>query len=412
MNRRILIMTSAMVFLACFPTQQTAYGARLQFGDLAVIPGITLVGEYDDNIYLGNGDNNDAEKEQSDYIAHIKPAVALDYKLPARGTLTAGYEGDFAYYDDNDENDWKRHQGTLNLNYLAPSGLILGADNRYVNTEDPYSSENEYRLGVAQVERWDYTLKTKLGWDFSDQFRILGYYNFYKQLYDDDVDFSQDYKSNEVGAGTELRLAPMTWGFIRYHYGERDYLSHPGQYNVTDSNDADHDWHRVNTGVTWDATAKLSGEVNFGYQWRTYDNDADPDGRGYDDKNTWIASTFVAFKASPVATLSSSVTRALRDEGADTNDYFTDTGVGLTLVYVFREKTTFSVGGSYARHDYNEPSNKEREDDNYKAKLGVDYLIQDWISVGAGYQYWEKDSNYSAEGFEDNRAWGKVTLVY
>jgi len=405
-------MTVILVLLAHGANSTTAQGAKLQFGDLAIVPGLSLSAEHDDNIYLGNGDNTREEQETSDWIMHVIPSISLDFKLPDRGTLAAGYMADLAYYDDNDDNDWKRHVATLLLDYTAPGGIILGVDNEFVHTEDPYSSENEFALGVPQVKRWYDDLNTKVGYDFSDQFKLLGYYNFYKQNYDDEIDFSQDYKSDEFGAGAAIRLFPQTWGFLRYHYGQRDYFTHPKASGVTSKNDADFDWHRANAGLTWDATAKLSGELNLGYQWKNYDNRADVEGNKYDDKETWIASTYVTFEATPLATLSTSLTRALRDTGSDTNEYFEDTGAGLNLAYVFREKFTFNVGGSYAYHDYNEPKNKKRNDNNYRGAIGVDYEIQDWISVGTMYQYWEKDSNYSENDFEDNRFTFKVSFVY
>ena len=412
MKRGIFITWLVATLLICPTTSAMAQGGRIHFGDLEITTGMAVRGNYDDNIYLGNGSNKTTELEESDWITHIIPSLLLDYALPDRGSLSLGYKGDFAYYADNDQNDWTRHQVTSILNYLPPGGLIFEVDNLFIDTEDPYSSENQYRLGAPQVERWYDRLKTKAGCEFNEQFRLLGYYNFYKQDYDHVIDFSQDYKSHEFGAGVHMRLFPQTWSFLRYHYGERDYFTHPEGTGVTESNDSDFDWHRVNGGLTWDATAKLSGELNFGYEWKDYDNEFDVDNNRYDDKETWIASTFLSFKATPVATLSVSVTRALRETGSATNEYFEDTGVGVNLAYVFRSKTTVHVGGLYSSNDYNVPVDKQREDDNYKAKISLDYQIQDWLSVGIGYQYWEKDSNYPGNDFTDNRFMVSVNLVY
>jgi hypothetical protein len=288
----------------------------------------------------------------------------------------------------------------------------LGINNLFVNTEDPYSSENEYRLGLLQVERWYDELKTKIGYDFSDQFKLLAYYNFYEQDYDADIDFSQDYKYHEFGAGTQIRLRPKTWGFVRYHYGERDYYTHPAGTGVTDSNDSDFDWHRVNVGLTWDAAAKVGGELNLGYQWKNYDNPTDVNGNSYDDEDTWIAQTLISFDATPTTALGLGLTRAPRESGAHTNEYFEDTGISLNLQQVIMEKVFLSVGGIYSNHDYNVPKLKEREDDNYKAKIDIEYQIQDWLSAGVGYEYWEKDSNYGEYDFTDNRFMVSVNLVY
>lgn len=412
MKRGILICWLIIGHLLLLSANVMAQGGKIRMGDLKIIPGIVLQDVHDDNIYLGNGDNTPQEEEESDWITHLMPSLLLDYVFAERGQLRLGYEGEFAYYNDNDQNDWTRHEGTFRLNYLSPGGLIVEMDNLFVDTEDPYSSENEYRLGRAQVERWHDRLATKIGYDFSDQFKLLAYYNIYEQDYDDDLDFSQDYQSHEFGAGAQIRVMPKTWGFVRYHLGERDYYTHPAGTGVTDSNDSDFDWHRVNVGLTWGAAAKVGGELNFGYQWKTYENAADVDGNTYDDKDSFIARTLISYDATPTTKLGVGITRALREASSDTNEYFEDTGISLNLQQVIIEKVTLNVGGIYSNHDYNEPTPKEREDDNYKVVIDLQYRIQDWLSARAGYQYWEKASNYRENDFTDNRLLVSVNLVY
>ncbi len=384
-------------------------GGRIHRGDLNIIPGLAIRGVHDDNIYLGNGDTPE-EDEESDWITHLMPLLLFDYGLADRGSLHFGYRGDFAYYNDNDDNDWNRHEGSVRLDYGSPGGLILVLDNLFVNTEDPYSSENEFLLGQPQVERWYDRLKTTIGFDFSEQLKVFAYYNFYKQDYDESIDFSQDYKYQEFGAGTQIRLHPKTWGFFRYHYGERDYYTHRGL--VTDSNDSDFDYHRVNVGLMWDADAKLDGELNVGYQWKSYDNSTDVNGNPYDDENTWIAETLLSYEAGPTTALGLGLVRALRDAGGDTNEYYEDTGISLNVEQLLIEKLILNVGGIYSNQDYNVFRSQKREDDNYKVKIGLDYQIRDWLSTQIGYQYWEKDSDQEAYDFTDNQFMVSLDVVY
>jgi len=398
--------------------QVTAKGGRIHAGKLKIIPGLTVEEIYDDNIYLGNGTNRTTELEESDWITHIKPGVMLDYGFAGqRGGLTLGYQADLAYYADNDRNDWKNHTGIFGLNYAAPGGLFFGFNNVYTNAEDPYGSDSQYKLGVAQTKRWDNDLKSKLGFVFSNRFKVTGFYNYFRQDYKERADFSQDYDDNEFGAGLDIKLFPKTWGFIRYHYGERDYYSHPAivngvATNSTGRNDADLNWHRVNTGLTWDSGAKLSGEVNFGYQWWDYDNRLDPAGNRYKDKDTWIAATAVNFEATQTTTLSLSIWRTVKITGSNTKEYYEDTGVGLNLEQVFLTKFTLSVSGSYSSNDYNMPVVKKKKNDNYGAGIGLSYDIQDWLSAGVKYSYSKKDSNYRADEYSDNQFSMSVSLVY
>ena len=382
---------------------------KIHMGDLKIVPSLTLGSVYDDNIFLGNGSNSPGEEESSDWILRLMPGLLLDYGFGPRGRFRVGYRGDLAYYDDHSRNDWQTHEGLLDLDYRSPGGLIVRAINVYTDAEDPYSSENEYELG-RKIERWHNNLKTRVGFDFRNRFKVLAFYNYYKQDYDQREDFTQDYDCDEFGAGVEMRLLPKTWGFIRYHYGEREYFSH--REGVTEENDSDFSWHRMNAGLTWEPGAKLSGELNVGYQWKDYDNKANKDGYIYDDRNTWIASTMISYRPSLTRVLSFSMIRALREVGSNTDEYFEDTGVGLSLQQVFLDRIRLSVGTILSQNDYNVFDDRRRKDDNYKVNIGLDYSVRDWLHTGLSYSYWRKDSSITRYDFTDNRFMVTIDVVY
>jgi len=304
----------------------------------------------------------------------------------------------------------------FSIDYKAPQGLFFGFSNIYLDAEDPFGSGSEYALGQTK-KRWTDDLKTHLGYGVGDGMKMIGYFNYFKQDYDDDIDFSQDHKDFEFGAGYEYRFLPKTWGFIRYHYGEIDYFSHPSGSGSTEANDADRDWHRINVGLTWDARAKLTGELNFGYQWNNWDNETDLHGLPYDEKDTWIAATTLYYKATQRTTIGLDLSRALRSTGSDSVDYFEDTSLGANLQQAILDKFTVSAGISYQVQDYHLGG---REDDNINLDLGVDYKINQWFTAGAGYTYQTKDSSSDwafdnfgrANEYNDNRFFIEVNAVY
>lgn len=388
------------------PTKPTV--SKINIGRISIIPALGLQEEYDDNIYMGNGDNETTERKESDWIAHLKPSLVAKYDMMGRGAMALGYTGDFAYYNTNNDNNWASHVIAFKGDYKAPAGFIIGINNDYINAEDPYSDTNLYKLG-QKTKRWNDDLQTKVGYEFVDRFRILGFYNYYKLIYDQDVDYSQNYDSNEVGAGAEMRVMPMTWAFLRYYTGERNYTSHPDSVpNFSDANDASYKWNRVNTGLTWDATAKISGELNLGYQWLNAKNDVDPDGNPYGNVDTLIASTRVNYQISPKTRVGAELFRATRFTGADLNEYFDETGFGVNLNQAVFTKGVLKAGAGYALNDYNNP----RDDKNYKALVGFDYYIKDWLMAGVGYRYWDRDSNNDVYDFADNRFMMTVGVSY
>ncbi|MBN1102780.1 MAG: outer membrane beta-barrel protein [Deltaproteobacteria bacterium] len=416
MIRKLLpfaLCLSLILFLSLAVDAQAQQGGKLKVGRLTIIPSLGLQEEYNDNIYYASGiPNNPTELEESDWITHVMPGILFDYTLDGRGSVWLGYQGDLAYYNDNDNNDWKNHRAFFGLDYQAPSGLIVGIDNTYVDTSDPLGSDNQYKLGLPQTDRWSNALRTRLGWNFSDRFKVLGYYNYYKQDYDLLTDYSQDYDYNEGGLGLQMKVMPKTWAFVRYLYGSRDYYTHPAGFGVNESNDADFEWHRAEAGLTWDTGAKWRGELNLGYQWKSYENALDPRGLLYDDRDTWVAATQVSYEATSTTTLIFRLGRAVRDTGGDSNEYYDDTGVGIGLTQILFTKFTLNAGAGYSKNEYNLPLVNPRDQDNYLFNVGLDYAIQDWLTAGIGYDYMRKDSNYNTDEYKVNRFMVTLRAAY
>jgi hypothetical protein len=422
MNKKLwtAILVLALLILPCTsPAQQQGpQQGKIQIGNLKVIPGIAGEATWDDNIYLKSGDETlntptTSYKKISDWIYHAKPSLLLNLTLPERGYVNAGYKGDFAFYNDNTKNNWKNNQGLFDFVYDAPGGLIVGIKNTYTAAEDPFGSANNYGIGTLK-DRWNNELNTKLGFRFSDNFRSIAYYNFYKQSYKEIIDSTQDYLYNEFGIGVEARFLPKTWGFLRYYYGAQDYYTYTAL--TPQATDADSTYHRALAGVTWDAAAKLQGELNVGYQWKAYDHKLDALGRSRNDVNDWIAATSVNWSLTDTTLLTLTLSRTLRDTGSGSYEYFTDTGIGVGLKQTFLTKFTANLGAIYSLNDYNTfittSTSDKRSDKNYIFTAGLNYQIQDWLGVGVGYKFNKKDSNDRIYQYDDNQVTFAVNLVY
>jgi hypothetical protein len=412
MKKGILGFYLTLSFLILLPAHAMAKGGRIHIGNLKIIPGLTVQELYDDNVFKGKGTNNTDEIEETDWITHLKPSFSLDYTLEKRGNVKLGYEGDFAFYGEREESNWQTHKGVFNVDYEAPGGIILGISETFTDAEDPYGADNEFGLGEPQTKRWNNDLKSEVGYLFSKRFKILGYYDFYIQDFEDAEDFAQDYDTNEFGVGSELRLLPKTWSFIRYHYGAQDYISHPAGSGLTETNDAAFEWHRVNVGLIWDSGAKLNGELNFGYQWREHENQTDTDGQPYENKDTWIATTAIDYTATSTTTIGLTITRATKLSTAGSKEFFDDTSFGLSLTQKLLTKLTLTADAKYGKNEYNQPDLEPREDDNYAANIALKYKIQKWLSTSVSYAYEQKDSNVSANEYIDNQFAISLDVVY
>ena len=386
-------------------------GGRIHIGKLKIIPSVAVQGVYDSNIFLGNDFTKNQVNPQgivlkplkSDYILHTMPGVLFDFSLPDRGSVKLAYEGDWAFYRYTTSNNWDNQRGLFSVDYQAPAGLILGISNIYSKGNDPYGDASQYGLGLTK-KRWNNDFTGKIGWDFFNRFKALVYYNYYKQKYKDARDYTQNWADNEFGLGFEMKVLPKTWAFVRYHYGTQDFYDHRG--NTTGNNNASNKWNRGNIGLAWDGGGKIGGELNFGYEWLKFDNNIDPQADKYHDKNTWIAATSIDYAPTATTTLTLNIARAVRPTGADKQEYYEDTQIGINLNQDLPYKFSTTVGFTYGRNAYNTKAiflNEDRTDNNFNGNVNMKYIIQSWLSADAGYRYMRKDSNSIDQEFTDHQ---------
>ena len=410
-------------------SEMVEQGGRIKIGKLTLIPGVKLAGRYDDNIFMGNGYTNNPNNPgttapngkltkplESDYIFDVVPSFLLDYALPSdRGSVKLGYEGHWAFYKNTTSQNWNDQWGLLDANYTAPAGLIFALKNVFKSGNDPYGDAVQYSLGLTK-QRWRNTLNAKIGWDFFNRFKVIGYYDFHKQKYKDDQDYTQNWTDNDFGIGFEMRVLPKTWAFLRYHYDTQNFDT--DLRGTTSQNNASNKISRINGGLAWDGGGKLGGEINFGWGWLNFDNDYDPAGKKYENNSTWIAATSIDYEVFARTRLTLNVARSMKPTGADKQEYYDDTTVGINIGQDLPYK--FSVTGNfiYGRNDYNTQvspvsmSTANRVDNNYNASVDLKYKIQTWLFADLQYTYLKKDSNDVTQGFTDNQVMISIGASY
>mgnify|MGYP001160672232 CR=1 FL=1 len=93
--------------------------------------------------------------------------------------------------------------------------------------------------------------------------------------------------------------------------------------------------------------------------------------------------------------------------------------MGFNLRQEFLRKFVFSAGVNYSLNEYENSTATDvwgrpvdRKDHNYTATAGLDYNIQDWITVGVAYKFQKKNSNDDTNDFVDNQCMATLKLSY
>ena len=117
------------------------------------------------------------------------------------------------------------------------------------------------------------------------------------------------------------------------------------------------------------------------------------------------------YLATPKTRLGAELFRTTRYSGGNTSEFYDETGFGVNLSQTVFTKGVVKAGAAYSVNDYNQPASG-RADDNYRALIGFDYHIKEWLTTGVDYIYWSRDSTNSYYNFSDNRVMMTVWVTY
>ena len=382
--------------LFCYALPVHAQG-NIHFGKLKVTPKIAYKGEYNNNIYL------EKSPEKSDYINTLTPGIRFSFDGEPGNYFNAGYEVDLVHYNDYNDNNYQSHKVTAGFGLKTPPGFYLKMNDRYTDTADPYGSAELYKEG-EKTNRWSNTVDISLGYKFEDRFTVEGQYKNFSEEYDLFSDQWQDKKDHVYGAKFYYRFLPKTSFLVEYRRTIRDYTSQgtatDNSKGITNSTCEDHELDDYFLGLRWDPTAKLNGDLKFGYGEKNYDNARDWNNNKYADKDTWVAETNLRYKASEKTQFRAKIMRSIKESTSDTSNYYTDTTFGLGLNQEMGRRIYLDLGLDYNRAEHNAyGGEKSRDDKSITSTVGLEYRIQPWLRTGVEFSYKRKDSS---EGFEDN----------
>ena len=158
---------------------------NIHLGRIEITPELSYKGEYNDNIYFE--DTN----EDSDFIHTITPGIGLKISGTPGNFVSVGYKLGIVRYSDDDDNDHEDHRLFVSAGLKTPKGLYLRVQDGFQDTEDPFDSKEEFRLG-EQTGRWNNLVNIIAGFEFAERYGIEASYNNFVERYDRTKDEFQD----------------------------------------------------------------------------------------------------------------------------------------------------------------------------------------------------------------------------
>jgi len=363
-----------------------------RLGALSVSPYLEYNALYRTNVFQTYSD------KKSDFVTTINPGVR--FELPVAGThkLSLGYLGNYfiysrysgiSHYDQNVNAD-----ASFNFNKLS---LRVGSTYRNA-TEEPTLVQTGPI--VTQDRSRPYTLIMpyfNATYNMADLWRIDANYQFNGLNYANAIDKINNSQGNIFGVTIFYKFWPKTSALVQYI---ADIRHHP--YDQTKDN-------LVQTpmvGLTWDATAKLSGTVKVGYTITSY-YQTNVMGKNFTqgfNPNGLALSIQTLYKLGPFTQVSLVAQRSLQEDSNSRNDAYYNTGLLFTVSHLWHyfNVTTFLsfsyYNNNYIYDNFNPGTTelKRRIDNVTFFGGGVSRPITRWLKLRLDYVYYNRGSNFNS----------------
>ncbi|MCF8037808.1 MAG: outer membrane beta-barrel protein [Desulfohalobiaceae bacterium] len=402
-----------LVVLLSFPDPALPQG-NISLGRVQIHPEISYQGTWDDNIFLDHTD------EESDYLHTLSPGLELEYRRDAENFLLADARVDIIRYSDFSENDYEEYTFGGQGLYTAPSGFFAEVRERFVDTEDPYSTLNNFQLGTPRVRRWYNTSGLTLGLDLGGPWTLETSYDNYHLEYDEFRDQWQDRSDHRFEVRSTYRVLPKTSLLLIYRLQDQSY---PNQDDVDENNQGidsntsqDNQYHQVFTGLTFDPTAKITGELKLGASKKDYDNERNQNNVEFNEDIEWTAETNLVYLMSPKTRFRLELIRNTYESTDVEAASYTSTRFGLGGTQELFRRVSLNADLAYIYEDYETGAGfPSREDDVYVVSLGLNYQLRAWLGLGLGYVYENRSTSndqFQEEEYTHNQVMWTITARF
>ena len=200
--------------------------------------------------------------------------------------------------------------------------------------------------------------------------------------------FSRDREDTSVDGRIYYKIMPKTSLLFDARYTDIDYDNDaPGVASLDGSS------YSALMGLTWAATYKTTGKATIGYRQRDFDSTRKDDGGlAWEAEVIWQPRTYSTFNLS---------TSSEFKETNGTGNAIEEDAVTFGWTHYWQDRLSTNANFRYASNDF-AGDTTGRDDDLINMGVSLNYEMRRWLTVGASYDYDERDSNFNSFDYERN----------
>lgn len=370
----------------------------IRAGSFMFLPTLDVRGEYNDNIYA------DRTAKVDDFIVGIRPQIA-GHSLWERHSLTMSAYGNFGIFADNSSEDYQdagvSTETRIDIAEHSQLTASLAAhrdherrdspdDARGVNPTIFYQLNPELRFD-QRVNRMAFRIKGSVDYlDFDDAVSGTG------------AIINQDDRDRLIWTLEGRAGYDVSDNVQLYVSGLMDHRTYDEQFD-DDGVERDSSGFGVFGGIIVELTGTISAEAYLGYRDQSF-KDA-----GLLDVNGVAGGINVIWAPTKLTTVTITGERTVEETTILGSTASLNTSFEVKVDHELRRNIVLSLSAAYLNRQY---EGIDRDDDNFRGSVGLQYLISRHFRLRAGYSYNSRRSEVFADGFDINSAYVNLHVEY
>ncbi len=358
-------------------------------GGFLIYPSVTVDGAYNNNVLATDND------EEDDYIFTFRPEIQVRSNFP-RHSLGFTVESDIGRYVDHTNEDFEDYGAALagRLDITRNNRLTAAANvgREHDSRDDPEDAGADVTDKPVEY----YVFGSALGFqqDFNRfNFGLLGTFDR-RDYNEEDANQDEDERDrNRYGARlrTGYFISPRINAFLQGGYRRE-------QRDASNKSQRDNDVYSAGVGTAIDFTGLLFGEAFVGWSLQEFDDSTfdSQNGLDYGVNLTWNPTRLTTLRLDGGGGF----------EPSDVGSSNLESKIGLRVDHELRRNVLIGSEVTYTRDDFQDT---DRTDNRFDLGPDITYLINRYLSVGAGYTFTTRTSD--DEDREFNRHLVSVRLT-
>jgi hypothetical protein len=359
-----------------FPPDTGTRGVQVGGTPLYVSPYIGVAVGRDDNLFLSN------TNQKASNVLLFSPGLSMDARTSST-VFQLKYQGQVGRYGQSDDDNYVDHttRAMFDMAFDRRNFLRVGLD--YIRSHDPRGSTDRPVAGRPDV----YRMVTPSAVYAFGAPGAAGRVELYaseadkRYLNNRATTETSDREARELGGAFYWRVAPKTYVLAEVRETEISYRLPSA---------ASGDERRYYGGVSWEATAATTGTLKAGRLVRKFDVGDEDSSTSWEGIISWSPRTYSKFDF---------YTSRQTTESTGLGRYILSSIGGVSWNHAWSSFLSTGVELRYQKDDYR---GFDRKDEISTVGLRAGYKFRRWLTLGAEYNYTNRDSNSLVFEYDKN----------